>query len=105
MRRRVKKIVEERAIPAAKEFRNEFRKQVVTGITAGFAFLIALSWREPISEAVNLLIEKVGVNPTAGMIYKFASAILVTLLATLGLVFLSRWSVKDKRDESSDKND
>ena len=101
----MKRIVEEKAIPAAKKFHNEFRKQVVTGITAGFAFLIALSWREPISEAVNLLIEKFGVNTTAGMVYKFISAILVTLLATIGLVFLSKWSVKNKGEDNSTKND
>ncbi len=105
MKRKVKRIVEEKAIPAAREFHNEFKRQIVTGITAGFAFLIALSWREPISEAVNLLIERFGVNPAAGMIYKFVSAILVTLLATIGLVFLSKWSVKDKGLDGSREKD
>ncbi|HOI19060.1 MAG TPA: DUF5654 family protein [Candidatus Woesearchaeota archaeon] len=96
MKKRVKKLVEDSALLAAKQFQVEFRKQLVTGITAAFAFLIALSWREPISEAVNHFIESFGINPGAGTIYKFISAIFVTLIAAVALVFLSKWNLKNQ---------
>ncbi|MBU3912541.1 MAG: hypothetical protein KKE50_00455 [Nanoarchaeota archaeon] len=36
-------------------FGSEFKNQTVIAITAAFGFLIALSWREPISEGINFL--------------------------------------------------
>jgi hypothetical protein len=104
MKRKVKKFVADPAISAARKFHKEFRKQLITGITAAFAFLIALSWREPISEAVDQFIEGFGINPAAGTIYKFISAIIVTLIAALALVFLSKWSLtQEVKEETKEK--
>lgn len=75
------------------DVRSEFRKQVVTGITAAFAFLIALVWREPIEGAVRGMMASLGLDGT-GFWHKILTAILVTIVAALVLVILSRWAAK-----------
>ncbi|MCC7575004.1 hypothetical protein KO361_05410 [Candidatus Woesearchaeota archaeon] len=81
-----------------KEFRKEFNKQLLTAISAAFAFLIALSWREPISEALNLLLEPLGERKT--ILIKFLGAVIITLIAALVLYFLSK---KLKKEEDTKK--
>ena len=85
----------ETTLRAGSDFRNEFKKQTVTAITAAFAFLIALSWREPISEGVNNLILKSGLKENL-IYYKFVSAILITFLGVIFLVILTKWSSENK---------
>ena len=88
-KRTLKKIKKSR-----QEFKQEFNKQLLTAITAAFAFLIALSWREPISDAINLLLEPLGERQT--LILKFVGAIIMTLLAALILLLITK---KLKREE------
>ena len=45
---------------SALAFKNELKKHIIVAITASFAFLIALSWRNPIQNSVNALIESAG---------------------------------------------
>ena len=72
------------------KFRKEFKTQLITGITAAFAFLLALSWREPIADSVNLLIEKFNLAQNI-ILFKFISAIVITIIAVLILIFISKW--------------
>ncbi|KHO52728.1 MAG: hypothetical protein QT05_C0017G0011 [archaeon GW2011_AR13] len=76
---------------SAQKFNNEFKKQVATGVTAAFAFFIALSWRTPIENLINLFIKKFDFMQSA-IYWEFLSAILVTIIAAVGLIFISRWS-------------
>ena len=93
----VKKRLSERFLESAGKaggaFRSEFKKQSLTAISAAFGFLIALSWREPISDFVNFLIEGAGLKESA-IYYKFVSAVVVTLIAVVFLVFLTKWNEK-----------
>jgi len=73
---------------ARKEFKQEFNKQLLTAITAAFAFLIALSWREPISEAINLLLEPLGERQT--LLLKFIGALIITLIAALIMMMITK---------------
>ncbi|PIN77804.1 hypothetical protein COV15_01270 [Candidatus Woesearchaeota archaeon CG10_big_fil_rev_8_21_14_0_10_34_12] len=82
----------EKAKNSAKKFRSEFKKQSITAITAAFAFLVALSWRDPISQTVNSLISKLGIGQQ--LVYKFLSAVIVTFLAVLVIVALSKWATE-----------
>ena len=69
-------------------FKKEFNKQLLTAISAAFAFLIALSWREPISELLNKLLEPLGETQT--IVLKFVGALLLTFVAVIILMFLTR---------------
>jgi uncharacterized membrane protein YdbT with pleckstrin-like domain len=73
-------------------FKEEFRKQVIVAISAALGFLIALSWRTPIQNSVSLLIEKMGLSGSA-VFFEYLSALVITLIAVLVLMFISRWNV------------
>ncbi|MBS3080373.1 hypothetical protein J4221_02800 [Candidatus Pacearchaeota archaeon] len=77
-------------IESTRKFREEFKNQAVIGITAAFAFLIALSWRTPIEGLVNKLIERLSL--TGQEVYiQFLSAIIITILAVIVLIYISKW--------------
>ena len=98
VKQEVKKMLHERiyhgTIGSARKFKKEFKDQIVVGVTAAFAFLIALSWRDPIQAFVNSIIASLGL--VGKEIYiKFLSAIFITVIAVLMLMLVSRWKSKE----------
>ena len=93
----VKKRLGERLASSAKggllKFSSEFKKQTLTAISAALGFLIALSWREPISSAVNDLVSNFGMEKSL-VYYQFVSAFIVTFIGVLILMLVSRWNAK-----------
>lgn len=81
------------------KFKKEFRNQAVIAIIAAFGFLIALSWRDFISETINKLIADIGVT---GQVYllKLLSAIIVTFLAVLGIMIISKLKIEEEIKEN-----
>ncbi|MFZ5954853.1 MAG: DUF5654 family protein [Nanoarchaeota archaeon] len=78
----------------ASNFKKEFKKQTFTAISAALGFLIALSWREPISDLITKIVEEAGL--TKDLIrYKFLSAIIITVICVLFLIIISKWSSKN----------
>ncbi len=91
VRKRLRQRVYEKTKTSALRFKREFKKHSVTAITAAFAFLIALSWRQPIQKSISIFIEKLGL---AGKeIYlEYLSAIAITIVAVLALMLISKWT-------------
>ena len=58
-------MVKEKIKKSALEFRREFKKSMLTAIIAAFGFLIALSWRDVISEWAKGLTQ---ISPVQGKI-------------------------------------
>ncbi len=83
----------EGAKDSALRFKEEFKKQVVVAVSAALGFLIALSWRTPIQNSIDNLIELLGLKGSA-IYLEFFSAILITLIAVLGLMWISKWNIK-----------
>ena len=79
---------------SAKKFRKNFHEHSVGAITAAFAFLVALSWRTPIQTSVNACIERFGLNGNA-VYFEYASAVIVTLIAVLVIMLISKSEAKD----------
>lgn len=98
--RRVEKEIEKRlprkiyeaTLGSALKFKDEFRNQIIIAVIAAFGFLIALAWREPIQEALNYLLVSLGLRGT-GLYIKFLSALIITVVAAIVLIVLSRWKV------------
>ena len=93
--RKLRSILYERAKKHGGNFQREFKKHVIVAITAALGFLIALSWRDPISELVGLIISRLGAGEEM-LYYKFLSAIIVTVIAVLALILVSRWTSEKK---------
>jgi len=86
------------AAQKAKKFKHEFRKEAIVAILAAFGFLIALSWRDFISDSVNKFVAVLGVSDQV-YLYKLLSAVIVTILAILSIMILSKLKVKEEIEE------
>jgi hypothetical protein len=67
----------------------DIRKHIITAISAAFAFVIALTWRDFINEGLDHLLENLGMQGDA-YAYKFLAALLVTVICVLGIIFMAR---------------
>ena len=85
------KLAKEKAKASALKFKREIKKAVSTAIVAAFGFLIALVWKEVITEYVNNL---TAFSPFQG---KLIEAIIVTIIAVLGILIATKvFSVEKK---------
>ena len=80
---------------SALAFKKEFQKHIITAISAAFGFLIALSWRTPIKNSVDAFIEKLKLGGQA-IFLEYLSAIIITIIAVLALMWITRWEVKSQ---------
>lgn len=79
-----------RLICEVEKVTTEFKKQIVTAVSSAFGFLVALSWRQPISDTITYLILKTGINVPYAILSEYVSAVLVTLFAVIGLFFITK---------------
>lgn len=84
------------------KFFKEFRIQTATAIAAAFGFLIALAWRDAISDIVNKIIEKLGIASVA-YLGKIIAAGIITILCIIGILLISRWGSKNKEKQKEEK--
>ncbi|MFH1503699.1 MAG: DUF5654 family protein [Candidatus Diapherotrites archaeon] len=74
-----------------KKFNYELKKATNTAIMAAFGFLIALVWKDVITEFVNNISQK---SPVQGKLF---SALIVTLICVVGILIITKFlSVKEK---------
>jgi uncharacterized membrane protein YdbT with pleckstrin-like domain len=84
---------------SAAKFRKEFRKHLIAAVSAALGFLIALSWREPLSDLSKLIISNLGLEGEA-LFFQFISAVVITVLAVIGLIIATRWGIKPESAET-----
>ena len=72
-----------KAKSSARTFKIEFKKSINTAIVAAFGFLIALTWKEVITEWVNIT---AGISPIQG---KLIEAITITIISVLGILIIT----------------
>ncbi len=92
MKFKIKK-VEKHVKGTVKSISKESRKHTATAITTGFAFIIALVWRDAISEGINKMIEVFNITGSE-YLYKILTAVIITIIAVIGIILFSRWSEK-----------
>ncbi|MEM2932944.1 MAG: DUF5654 family protein [Candidatus Pacearchaeota archaeon] len=88
-----KKQLTKQAKEKAIDFIRKVRDKIALSIGAAFGLVIALSWNNAIQEGLNKLITYLGITGTT-YIYKIITAIVVTIIAVLGIVIISRWAEK-----------
>lgn len=75
----------------ASKLKKEFKRQTVIAILAALAFLIALSWRDFISDSVTKIVDLLGVSNQI-YLYKLLSVLIVTFLAVVGILIVSKFN-------------
>jgi hypothetical protein len=88
-------LAKERARRHAREFKEEFNKAITTAFIAAFGFLIALIWRDLITEYVNKISES---SPVQGKLF---SALIVTLICVIGIMILTKLFSEKKVEEKN----
>jgi len=81
---------------AVKDLEKETRKQVATAMMAAFGFLIALVWKDVITNYTNHLVSFLKF-PSPESFQVLYTAILTSLIAVIGIVLLGKWT--PKKDE------
>lgn len=104
VRKEVNKEIEKRFLKKATSFTDEFKKQFATSITTAFGLVAALTWKDTITMFISSFDTRYlpADYPIIAQIY---SAILITLLATLGILAVSKWAKgKEKEEKREMKN-
>jgi len=69
----------------ASTLRQEFKKQTSTAIMAAFGLIIALSWKDVITDFVD----KIGFVKSYGLL---ATAVILTIISIVGILLISKWA-------------
>ena len=67
----------------AKKLNNKLKESLNTAIVAAFGFLIALVWKDVITEYVNTL---VSYSPVQGKLF---SALIITIIGVIGILIMT----------------
>ena len=81
----ISKRVRERTKIRFSKFHSDMRKSVLVAIVAAFSFLIALSWKELISEWVGLLAV---MSPVQGKIVEVG---IITVISVVGIILVTHF--------------
>jgi hypothetical protein len=79
-----------KAKESALKFRRELRKSTTTAIIAAFGFLIALTWRDVITEWITKISEA---NPFKNSLL---TAIIITFFSVIGIVIISKFNNEEE---------
>jgi len=77
--------------------KSEFKKHIVTAITAAFALIIALAWNDAIKESVTAFVARLGIQAQNIYLYKIYTAIAITIICVLAIILFSRWGAKENK--------
>ena len=91
VRKEIKKVMEKKFLRKATSFTNEFKKQFATAITTAFGLVTALTWKDTITMFLGSFDTRF-LPAEAPIIAQTYSAVLITLLATLGILAVSKWA-------------
>ena len=69
---------------SARKFKFELKKSINTALVAAFGFLIALVWKDVVTEYVG---EIQKLSPLKG---QFISAIIITIISVLGILIITK---------------
>lgn len=87
---------------STKKFHHEVKRNIGKAIAAGFAFMIALVWRDAVSDAIDYTLAEAGITANT-YLYKILAAVVVTLLAVIAIMYFSRWSEEPEKPKEEKK--
>lgn len=78
---------------------SEVKSTIAVSIAAAFGFIIALIWKDIIIGAMKLggLWQDGGFADTSALIVGIIVAIVITIVAVLGILFISKWGGVTKK--------
>ncbi|MBW2995669.1 hypothetical protein KY332_00040 [Candidatus Woesearchaeota archaeon] len=77
------------------EFKRRVRQRTLTAVTAAFAFIIALVWKDAIRKVIDAFVARLKVPETA-YLHEFIIAILLTVVCVIAIMLFSKLEVKEE---------
>lgn len=77
--------IQKKIIEKAGTLKSEFKKQVSTAIMAAFGLIIALSWKDVITDIIN----RIEFVNSYGLVI---SAVIITIVSIIGILIISKWA-------------
>ena len=77
-------------------FNREVRKNASVAVSAAFALLIALAWKDVIAESVDKIVEVLQM-PGNTYLFRFVSALIVTVVCVMGIWISSKIAAKEEQ--------
>ena len=84
-KKQVAKMIASSALAKANAVNREFKKQTSTAIMAAFGLIIALSWKDVITDFVD----KLGFVNSYGLLF---TAVVLTIISIFGILLISKWA-------------
>ena len=77
----------------------EVKSTIAVAIAGAFGFIIALIWKDVIIGAMKLagLWQEGGFSDTTALIIGIVVAIIITLVAVLGILYITKWGGVEKK--------
>ena len=75
----------------------ETAKHITTAITAAFAFVIALTWKDVIRKTINSVVAKMGISESV-YFYEYIIAIIITGVCVIGIMVASKYGAKKEEN-------
>jgi hypothetical protein len=100
---KIKSINPEQVEEHLSKFQIEVRKHMGTAISAAFALVIALVWKDAIQAFVDTLLKKFNITENLHL-YKLVVAIVVTIVCAAGIWIVSKWSEQKIKEEEEKKS-
>ena len=75
--------IHKKIIEKASTFKSEFRKQTATAIMTAFGLVIAMAWKDVITDLISRI------NFVQGLLL---SAVVLTAICVLGIIMINNWA-------------
>ena len=90
-----KTTIDEKLFGGVKKVKSEYRKTLVTALSAGLAFIIALYVRDVLKAWIKLILKYFKLGEATGLFYETFVALIVVALCVIGIILLGLWQEKD----------
>ena len=81
--------MDEKLIGTAKKIQKEYKKTLVTALSAGLAFIIALYTKEFLQTLLGLILTKLNISETLGIVSQAVVALVVIIVCVIFIIVLS----------------
>ena len=89
-----KTTLDEKLFSRVKKVKKEYRKTLVTALSAGLAFIIALYIRDILKIWIQFVLEHLKIGTTESLVSQSIIALIVVVLCVAGIIFLSNWQTE-----------
>lgn len=91
-----KTTIDEKLFSSVNKVKSEYRKTLVTALSAGLAFIIALYIRDVLKIWIEFLLIYLNIGVAGTLMSQTIVALIVVVLCIGGIIFLSQWQTKQK---------